>query len=104
MVLASMGQTLQALTGERFALGLGRSALWRWQAYGVPAPTLESLGDTADILRRLWAGETVAYDGPLGTFPALRLAQRPDVRAAARAARGGRARRRSRWPGARSTA
>ena len=79
MVLASMGQTLQALTDERFALGLGRSALWRWQAYGVPAPTLESLGDTADILRRLWAGETVAYDGPLGTFPALRLAQRPDV-------------------------
>ena len=79
MVLASMGQTLQALTGERFALGLGRSALWRWQAYGVPAPTLESLGDTADILRRLWAGETVVYDGPLGTFPALRLAQRADV-------------------------
>src|SRR6478609_5734393 len=79
MVLASMGQTLQALTDERFALGLGRSALWRWQAYGVPAPTLESLGDTADILRRLWAGETVAYDGALGTFPALRLAQRPDV-------------------------
>jgi probable F420-dependent oxidoreductase len=79
MVLASMGQTLQALTAERFALGLGRSARWRWQAYGVPAPTVESLGDTADILRRLWAGETVAYDGPLGTFPALRLAQRPDV-------------------------
>ena len=79
MVLASMGQTLQALTGERFALGLGRSAPWRWQAYGVPAPTLATLGDTAEILRRLWAGETVAYEGPLGTFPALRLAQRPEV-------------------------
>ena len=79
MVLASMGQTLQALTGERFALGLGRSALWRWKAYGVPPPTLESLGDTADILRQLWAGDTVEYHGPLGTFPALRLAQRPDV-------------------------
>jgi 5,10-methylenetetrahydromethanopterin reductase len=79
MVLASMGQTLQALTGERFALGLGRSAPWRWEAYGVPEPTLASLGDTADILRRLWAGETVDYDGPLGRFPALRLAQRPAV-------------------------
>ena len=79
MVLASMGQTLQALTDERFALGFGRSAAWRWQAYGVAAPTLRSLGDTADILRRLWAGETVAYDGPLGRFPALRLAQRADV-------------------------
>jgi probable F420-dependent oxidoreductase len=80
MVLASMGHTLQALTGERFALGLGRSAAWRWRQYGVAAPTLASLGDTADILRRLWAGETVAYDGPAGTFPELRLPQRPDVR------------------------
>ncbi len=78
MVLASMAQTLQMLTRERFVLGLGRSARWRWQAYGVPAPTLASLGDTVDILRRLWSGETVAYDGPLGSFPALRLAQRTD--------------------------
>lgn len=79
MVLASMGQTLQALTGERFSLGFGRSAAWRWQQYGVPAPTMASLGDTADILRRLWAGETVTYDGPAGVFPELRLPQRPDV-------------------------
>jgi 5,10-methylenetetrahydromethanopterin reductase len=79
MVLASMGQTLQALTGERFALGMGRSAPWRWRQYGVTAPSLASLGDTADILRRLWAGETVTYDGPAGTFPELRLPQRPDA-------------------------
>lgn len=73
MVLASMGQTLQALTGERFQLGFGRSAKWRWDAYGTPAPTLRALGDLADILHRLWAGESVRYDGPLGTFPRLRL-------------------------------
>lgn len=79
MVLASMGQTLQCLTGERFALGLGRSAMWRWNNYGAPAPTLRSLGDHADILRRLWAGETVSYDGPAGRFPQLRLAQRAAV-------------------------
>ena len=36
MVLASMGQTLQALSGGRFALGFGRSAAWRWQNYGAP--------------------------------------------------------------------
>jgi 5,10-methylenetetrahydromethanopterin reductase len=76
MVLASMGQTLQALSGGRFLLGLGRSAKWRWRNYGVPAPTLASLGDTADILRQLWAGETVSYEGPAGRFPRLRLAQR----------------------------
>jgi 5,10-methylenetetrahydromethanopterin reductase len=79
MVLASMGQTLQALSEGRFVLGLGRSAPWRWQAYGSPAPTTESLCDTADILRRLWAGETVTYRGPAGTFPALRLPQRPTI-------------------------
>ncbi|HVW44703.1 MAG TPA: TIGR03857 family LLM class F420-dependent oxidoreductase [Amycolatopsis sp.] len=73
MVLASMGQTLQSLTGERFRLGFGRSAMWRWRAYGAPAPTLRSLRDLADILHRLWAGETVAYEGALGTFPRLRL-------------------------------
>jgi len=79
MVLASMGQTLQALTAGRFTLGLGRSAAWRWRMYGVAAPTLASMGDTATILRRLWAGETVSYDGPAGRFPELRLAQRAHV-------------------------
>ena len=75
MVLASMGQTLQALTGERFLLGLGRSAEWRWRSYGVASPTLASLADTAGILRDLWAGRTVHYDGPAGHFPEIRLAQ-----------------------------
>jgi probable F420-dependent oxidoreductase len=83
MVLASMGQTLQALSGGRFLLGVGRSAPWRWRAYGSPPPTLASLGDTADILRRLWAGETVRYEGPAGNFPELRLAQRVDTAAPA---------------------
>ncbi|MCU1615631.1 MAG: family class F420-dependent oxidoreductase [Frankiales bacterium] len=73
MVLASMGQTLQSLTGGRFELGFGRSAMWRWRAYGVPSPGLRALADLTDVLRRLWDGRTVAYDGPLGSFPSLRL-------------------------------
>ena len=79
MVLASMGQTLQALSNGRFLLGVGRSAAWRWRDYGEPMPTLASLGDVAQILHRLWAGETVNYEGPAGRFPRLRLPQRPDV-------------------------
>ena len=79
MVLASMGQTLQALTGGRFLLGLGRSAAWRWRSYGVPAPTLASLADIAGVLHDLWAGQTVRYDGPAGRFPEIRLAQHADV-------------------------
>jgi probable F420-dependent oxidoreductase len=78
MVLASMGQTLQSLSNGRFRLGLGRSASWRWQAYGIAPPTIASMCDTAEILRRLWAGETVSYDGPAGSFPSLWLPQRPD--------------------------
>jgi 5,10-methylenetetrahydromethanopterin reductase len=79
MVLASMGQTLQALSNGRFLLGFGRSASWRWRDYGEPMPTLASLGDIAQILRQLWAGGTVEYDGPAGHFPRLRLPQRPDI-------------------------
>jgi 5,10-methylenetetrahydromethanopterin reductase len=79
MVLASMGQTLQSLSNGRFVLGLGRSAMWRWRNYGVPAPTISSLADTVGILRRLWSGETVDYEGPAGSFPQLRLAQRIDL-------------------------
>jgi probable F420-dependent oxidoreductase len=79
IVLASMGQTLQALSAGRFLFGFGRSAPWRWRDYGEPMPTLDSLGDVARILRRLWAGETVDYDGPAGRFPRLRLPQRPDI-------------------------
>jgi 5,10-methylenetetrahydromethanopterin reductase len=79
MVLASMGQTLQALSNGRFLLGVGRSAAWRWRDYGEPMPTLGSLGDVAQILHRLWAGETVSYEGPAGRFPRLRLPQRPET-------------------------
>jgi 5,10-methylenetetrahydromethanopterin reductase len=79
MALASMGQTLQALSGGRFLFGFGRSASWRWKAYGLAAPTSQAMADTAGILRRLWAGETVTYRGPAGHYPELRLGERPDV-------------------------
>lgn len=79
MVLASMGQTLQSLSGNRFALGFGRGSPGRWRSYGITPPTLQSLADTADILRRLWAGERVSYHGPAGTFPDLRLMELADV-------------------------
>jgi probable F420-dependent oxidoreductase len=36
-------------------------------------PTYPALVDYVDILRRLWAGEQVSYDGPAGTFPHLAL-------------------------------
>lgn len=77
MTLASMGQTLQALSDGRFVLGFGRGSLGRWRSYGITPPTSEMLEDIADILRRLWSGEQVSYDGPAGTFPDLKVLERP---------------------------
>ncbi|MEU7019970.1 TIGR03857 family LLM class F420-dependent oxidoreductase [Streptomyces sp. NPDC046203] len=81
-VLASLTGTLQTLTRGRFRLGLGRGGPWL-AGLGVP-PTAPAgmVVDLADILRRLWAGETVAYDGPAGHYPGLRLAGPPQTTAA----------------------
>jgi 5,10-methylenetetrahydromethanopterin reductase len=79
MALASLGQTLQALSGGRFILGFGRGSAGRWRSYGLPTPTNAMLEDMAEILRRLWAGERVSYDGPAGRFPDLLVQERPAV-------------------------
>jgi probable F420-dependent oxidoreductase len=76
---ASMALTLQALSGGRFVLGIGRAIPLIWQSYGLPPASNQVLADGLDIVRRLWAGETVSYSGPLGDFPRLRLGDVPDV-------------------------
>jgi probable F420-dependent oxidoreductase len=67
------------LTGGRVVLGFGRSVAAMFRAVGLPTVTNQILIDSADILRRLCQGERVSYDGPAGTFPAVRLADLPDV-------------------------
>ena len=79
MATASMALTLQALSSGRFVLGVGRSIPLVWQSYGLPPATNRLLADGLDIVRRLWAGETVSCSGPLGEFPRLQLVDRPDV-------------------------
>jgi 5,10-methylenetetrahydromethanopterin reductase len=78
MVQASWGATMQTLSGGRFEMGFGRSISERWKAWGIPVPTTQSMGDYADILRRLWNHETVSYEGAAGTFPHLHLGDFPD--------------------------
>jgi len=75
MIHASWGATMQVLTGGRFQFGFGRSVPHRWHNYGVPNPTIAAMEDYAMILRRLWAGEKVSYDGPAGKFPELHLGE-----------------------------
>ncbi|MHB8463923.1 MAG: TIGR03857 family LLM class F420-dependent oxidoreductase [Acidimicrobiales bacterium] len=79
VVLASTAMTLQALTGGRFVLGVGRSVGPMWTAVGLPQMTNAVLVDSADIVRRLCRGEKVRYDGPAGHYPILRLGDVPDM-------------------------
>ncbi len=78
-MLASTAMTLQALTGGRFVLGVGRSTPPLWRAVGLPPMTNRVLVDSLDIFRRLCRGEKVSYEGPAGRFPVLRLGDLPDV-------------------------
>jgi probable F420-dependent oxidoreductase len=72
MLTAAMGSTMSALTGGRFALGLGRGFDLRSDMWGVPRVTGKMLEDTAGLLRRLWAGEKVlGHDGAAGKFAYL---------------------------------
>ncbi len=75
IVTASMGSTLSALSGGRFALGLAKGIELRWRALGVPHPTYAREREFLDIVRRLWRGERViGHDGALGKYGALSLA------------------------------
>jgi 5,10-methylenetetrahydromethanopterin reductase len=74
MVTATFAMTMHRLSQGRFSLGLGRGFDGLFNAMGLRPITSRQLEDAADIFRRLWKGETISgYDGPLGTFPMLRL-------------------------------
>jgi probable F420-dependent oxidoreductase len=73
LVQAGMAQTLQMLSGNRFVLGFGRGVVSHFRQMGIHVPNMQGMADHADILRRLWAGETVHYSGPAGEFPEMAL-------------------------------
>jgi len=74
VVTAAIGSTMSALSGGRFALGLGRGFDIRSDMWGVPRVSGAMLVDAAGLLRRLWAGEKImGHDGPAGRFPYLSL-------------------------------
>ena len=73
LVQAGMAQTLQKLSNNRFVLGYGRGVVSHFRQMGIPVPNLQGMADHVDILRRLWAGETVHYSGPAGEFPEMAL-------------------------------
>jgi 5,10-methylenetetrahydromethanopterin reductase len=75
---AALGSTMQAAFGPRFVLGLGRGDDCVYRGTGLRAFGFDAIVDYVDILRRLWRGETVAYDGPAGSYGRLAMADRHD--------------------------
>lgn len=73
MVTAGYASTMALLTGNRFALGIGRGIDSIADATGTPRLEFAYLTDYLDVLRRLWRGETVTHDGPSGRFEKLTL-------------------------------
>jgi 5,10-methylenetetrahydromethanopterin reductase len=72
VTLAGLATTMQLLSEGRFVLGVVRGAGMLKRA-GIPIPSTEAIKDYATIMRRLWAGETVSYDGPAGRYDSVRL-------------------------------
>ncbi len=67
-VLASEAVSIDHASGGRFELGIGWGSVpAEFTAFGVgstePRDRVERLRETLEVLRALWAGETVDYDG-----------------------------------------
>ena len=75
IVTAGYGNTMAKLTGNRFALGIGRGTDSFADSTGTPRVTFRILEDYITILRKLWRGEAVNYEGPLGRYTNLRLGE-----------------------------
>ncbi|MFA5525009.1 MAG: TIGR03857 family LLM class F420-dependent oxidoreductase [Tissierellales bacterium] len=73
LVTAGYAATMAKLSGDRFALGVGRGTDSLADATGTPRLTFQVMEDYITILRQLWDGATVNYEGPLGRITNLRL-------------------------------
>jgi probable F420-dependent oxidoreductase len=74
LVSASWASTLHLMSGGRFSLGIGRGIEMAFKAYGMPMATTASMESFANLMKRLWHGETVLnYSDVTGTYPVLRL-------------------------------
>ncbi|MCW3040040.1 MAG: fgd2 [Solirubrobacterales bacterium] len=71
--MAAFSATMHAACGPRFVLGLGRGDHAYLRHEGLRTAGFDGICDYVDILRRLWAGETVTYDGPAGTYTDIKL-------------------------------
>jgi 5,10-methylenetetrahydromethanopterin reductase len=76
--MAALGSTITAAFGNRFVLGLGRGDAGVLKGTGLAVSSFEAFVDYVGILKRLWAGDTVSYDGPAGSYESLALGDLQD--------------------------
>ncbi len=75
IVSAGLATTASRLSNGRFALGVARGIGVRAGLWGLEKVTNAQLRDFAAMMRDLWKGQRVmGYEGPLGNFPYLHLA------------------------------
>jgi len=74
IVTAAHATTMHFLSEGRFTLGIGRGIERSMKARGLAPVTTAQMEDFANLMRRLFKGETIiGHDGPAGSWPALRL-------------------------------
>src|ERR1700730_5672145 len=74
-VTAALAATMHACYGPRFVLGLGRGDDGYFRGTGIRMASYPYMDDYIDIIRRLWNGEEVTYDGPVGSFDRMSFAE-----------------------------
>lgn len=73
LIIAGLASTMASVTDNRFALGIGRGVDPIADITGTPRLTLQLLEDYIGMLRRLWRGGRVSYEGPAGKFSGIAL-------------------------------
>jgi probable F420-dependent oxidoreductase len=77
LITAGLSATMHAMYGGRFILGLGRSAGEYLAKQSIPIHNLRAFADYIEIVRGLLAGETITYDGPVGSYEGLKVVDLP---------------------------
>jgi probable F420-dependent oxidoreductase len=72
---AALAATMHACYGPRFVLGLGRGDDGYFRGTGIRMASYPYMNDYLDIIRRLWKGEEVTYEGPVGKFDRMSFAE-----------------------------
>ncbi|HEX6093872.1 MAG TPA: TIGR03857 family LLM class F420-dependent oxidoreductase [Dongiaceae bacterium] len=79
LVVAGYASTMAMLSDNRFALGLGKGVAQLADMTCTPRVTMKIIEDTVDMLRRLWRGESVSYEGPAGKLRNATLSMALDI-------------------------